>query len=102
MNKWKWIVVIESFVVVALVLFLIFHHEDRFTPLGNHEGDGWYMMVDHRTGTVCFGGPVRPYEPDFIPAGKTPETLPADFFEKKGAYEKSYKGTGMPYCKDLR
>jgi hypothetical protein len=90
MNTWKWLTTAEAVMIVGLLLCLGFRrHESRFQPLGNHDGDGWYMMTDRKTGQVCFGGPVRPYEGS------------GDVFEKV-KWEQTYKGTGMPYCKELR
>jgi hypothetical protein len=92
MDRWKWIVGAQAVVIVSLVLFIILdRREDRFASLGNHDGDGWYLMVDNRTGQVCYGGPASD--------GNIFDRLASGTQDSK---TKSYKGTGMPYCKDLR
>ena len=92
MDRWKWIAAAQAVVIVSLVLLIILdRHEARFASLGNHDGDGWYLMVNNRTGQVCYGGP----------------TMKGDIFDRLAngttdSLRKSFKGTGMPYCKDLR
>jgi hypothetical protein len=90
MDRWKWFAVGQGLVLVSLLTFIEAQPQKyRFTPLGNHEGDGWYFMTDQKTGQVCYGGPARPYQGSGDELDRT-------------AWEQSYKGTGMPYCKDLR
>jgi hypothetical protein len=103
---WKLLAVLEG-VVIAVLLTVLVLGRDKFVHLGNNAGESTYLLADTRTGQVCYGGPKVAYVPPTKPVTDSKvfdKPNPGDVaIEKaqKDDFEKSYRGTGLPYCVDL-
>ena len=104
---WKLLAVFEGAVIAVLVTVLLLGR-DKFVHLGNNAGESTYLMVNIRTGQACYGGPRVAYLPPIKPPVEKPNpvdealaTVDPQNGIPKDVWEKSYKGTGLPYCVDL-